>query len=77
MYSYTSNYANKFGDYRRIRGKKGKLFSHGGEGSARWFLIPEHKSLPGGFDFYEGMKETINKGNAEIVTTEEYGSNNL
>jgi predicted dehydrogenase len=73
LYSYTSNYANKFGDYTCIRGKDGTLFSHGGEGSARWFLIPEHQSLPGGFDFYEGMKETINKGKAEIVTAQEYG----
>jgi len=73
LYSYTSNYASMFGDYTCIRGKDGTLFSHGGEGSARWFFVKEHQSLPGGFDFYEGMKETINKGKAEIVTTEEYG----
>jgi predicted dehydrogenase len=73
LYSYTSNYANKFGDYTCIRGKDGTLFSHGGEGSARWFLIPEHQDLHGGFDFYEGMKELISRGKAEIVTTEEYG----
>ena len=73
LYSYTSNYASQFGDYTCIRGKDATLFAHGGEGAARWFLIPEHQRLPGGFDFYEGMKETINKGQAEIVTTEEYG----
>jgi len=73
LYSYTSNYASQFGDYTCIRGKDATLFAHGGEGAARWFLIPEHQRLPGGFDFYEGMKETINKGKAEIVTTEEYG----
>jgi predicted dehydrogenase len=73
LYSYTSNYASMFGDYTCIRGKDGTLFSHGGEGSARWFFVKEHQSLPGGFDFYEGMKETISKGKAEIVTTEEYG----
>ncbi len=73
LYSYTSNYASKFGDYTCIRGKEATLFSHGGEGSSRWFLIPEHQSLAGGFDFYEGMKETIKNGKAEIVTTEEYG----
>jgi predicted dehydrogenase len=73
LYSYTSNYASKFGDYTCIRGKDGTLFSHGGEGSARWFYVPEHQNLMGGFDFYEGMKELINKGKAEIVTTEEYG----
>jgi len=72
LYSYASNYANMFGDYTCIRGKEGTLFSHGGEGSARWFFIPEHQDLPGGFDFYEGMKETIKSGKAEIVTTEEY-----
>jgi predicted dehydrogenase len=72
LYSYTSNYANKFGDYTCIRGKEGTLFAHGGEGSARWFYIPEYQDLPGGFDFYEGMKELVRKGKAEIVTTEEY-----
>jgi predicted dehydrogenase len=72
LYSYTSNYASMFGDYTCIRGKNGTLFAHGGEGSSRWFFIPEHQNLPGGFDFYEGMKETIKSGKAEIVTTEEY-----
>jgi predicted dehydrogenase len=73
LYSYASNYASMFGDYTCIRGKQGTLFAHGGEGSSRWFFIPEHQDLPGGFDFYEGMKETIKSGKAEIVTTEEYG----
>jgi hypothetical protein len=72
LYSYTSNYASMFGDYTCIRGKEGTLFAHGGEGSPRWFFIPEHQHLPGGFDFYEGMKETINTGKAEIITTPEY-----
>ena len=73
MHSYTSNYANKFGDYSCIRGKKGTLFAHGGEGSSRWFFIPEGQDLPGGFDFYEGMKEMVKSGKAEIVSTPEYG----
>jgi len=73
LYSYTSNYASKFGDYSCIRGKNGTLFAHGGEGSPRWFFIPEHQNLPGGFDFYEGMKEAIKNGQAEMITTEEYG----
>ena len=73
LYSYTSNYASKFGDYTCIRGKDGTLFSHGGEGSARWFFVAEHQALTGGFDFYLGMKDLIDKGKAEIVTTEEYG----
>lgn len=73
LYSYTSNYANKFGDYTCIRGKEATLFAHGGEGSARWFFIPEHQKLAGGFDFYEGMATLVKSGKAEIVTTEEYG----
>jgi predicted dehydrogenase len=74
LYSYASNYASMFGDYTCIRGKEGTLFAHGGEGSARWFFIPEHQNLPGGFDFYEGMKETIRNGKAEAVTVPEYGN---
>jgi len=73
MYSYTSNYASKFGDYTCIRGKDGTLFAHGGEGSPRWFFIPEHLELPGGFDFYEGLKEAVKSGKAEMITIEEYG----
>jgi predicted dehydrogenase len=73
LYSYSSSYANKFGDYTCIRGKDGTLFSHGGEGSARWFFVPEHQMLAGGFDFTAGMQDLVNKGKAEIVTTPEYG----
>ena len=72
LYSYNSNYASKFGDYTCIRGKEATLFSHGGEGSSRWFLVPEHQKLIGGFDFYEGMKEAVKAGKAEIVTAPEY-----
>ncbi|MFC1563042.1 Gfo/Idh/MocA family protein [candidate division KSB1 bacterium] len=74
LYSYTSNYANKFGDYSCIRGKDGTLFAHGGEGSSRWFFIPEYQRLPGGFDFYEGLKAAVESGKAEIITSEEYGN---
>ena len=74
MYSYTSNYANKFGDYTCIRGKEGTLYAHGGEGSPRWFLIPEHQHLPGGFDFYTGIQEAVKSGKAEMITTPEYGN---
>ncbi len=73
LYSYSSSYANKFGDYSCIRGKEGTLFAHGGEGSPRWFFIPEHLDLTGGFDFYEGLKEAVKSGKAEMITTEEYG----
>ena len=72
LHSYSSSYANRFGDYTCIRGKEGTLFAHGGEGSPRWFFIPEHLHLPGGFDFYEGFKDAVKSGKAEIITTEEY-----
>jgi predicted dehydrogenase len=71
-YSYTSNYANRFGDYSCIRGKDGTLFAHGGEGSPRWFYIPEHQNFPGGFDFYQGLKSAIDSGKAEIVIPDGY-----
>ena len=74
MYSYTSNYANKFGDYTCIRGKEGTLYAHGGEGSPRWFFIPEHLELPAGFDFYEGLKEAVRSGKAEMITHPDYGN---
>ncbi len=73
LYSYSSSYANRFGDYTCIRGKEGTLFAHGGEGSASWFFIPEHQNLPGGFDFFEGLRELVRKGKAEVVTIKEYG----
>jgi len=72
LYSYTSNYANRFGDYSCIRGKDGTLYSHGGEGSPRWFFIPEHLRLPGGFDFYAGLEQAVKKGQAELITSKEY-----
>lgn len=72
LYSYTSNYANKFGDYSCIRGKDGTLYSQGGEGSPRWFFVPEHQDLPGGFDFYAGFEKAVKKGQAEVITAGEY-----
>lgn len=75
LHSYSSSYANRFGDYTCIRGKNGTLFAHGGEGSASWFFIPEHQQLRGGFDFFEGMKSVVESGKAEIVTCEDYGKN--
>lgn len=73
MHSFATNFGSQFGDYTAIRGKEGTLFSHGGEGSSRWFFIQEHQDLPGGFDVYEGMKELVKSGKAEIITTPEYG----
>ena len=72
LYSYSSSYANKFGDQTVIRGKDGTLYSHGGEGSPRWFFVPEHLKLPGGFDFYEGLKKAVEKGEAEIIMIDEF-----
>jgi predicted dehydrogenase len=70
LYSYSSSYANKFGDHTIIRGKEGTLFSHGGEGSPRWFFIPEHLDLPAGFDFYKGIENAVQSGIAGMVTPE-------
>jgi predicted dehydrogenase len=72
LYSYTTNFGSMFGDYSCIRGKEGTLFAHGGEGSPRWFFVPEHQHLPGGFDFYEGMKAAIQSGKAEMISVPEY-----
>ena len=72
MHSFTTNFGSQFGDYTAIRGKDGTLFSHGGEGNSRWFFIKEHQDLPGGFDFYEGIKELVKSGKAELISTPEY-----
>ena len=72
LYSYSSSYANKFGDHTIIRGKEGTLFSHGGEGSPRWFYIPEHQNLPAGFDFYRGLKDAVDRGLAELIMIPEF-----
>ncbi len=68
LYSYSSSYANLFGDHTVIRGKDATLFADGGEGCPRWFLIPEH--VRGNFDFYHGFDEAIKSGKAQLVTIE-------
>jgi predicted dehydrogenase len=73
LHSYSSSYANRFGDYTCIRGKEATLYSQGGEGSPRWFLVPEVPQ--DGRHFYGGMDEAIRKGEAELVTVE--GNNQL
>jgi len=71
LYSYSSSYANKFGDYTCIRGTDGTLFAQGGEGSPRWFFIPEHQ--PAEFDMYKGFGEEIKNGKAQLIAdTEEF-----
>jgi len=72
LYSYSSSYANKFGDHSIIRGKEGTLFAHAGESGPRWFFIPEHLDLPAGFDFYKGLQEAVESGIAELITVPEF-----
>lgn len=68
LYSFSASYANRFGDHTCIRGKEATLYSQGGEGSPRWFLIPE---VPrDGRHFYGGFEEAVKKGDAELVTIE-------
>jgi predicted dehydrogenase len=73
LYSYSSSYANKFGDHTVIRGKEGTLYAHAGESGPRWFLIPEHLDLPAGFDFYKGLEDAVKNGVAELITVPEFG----
>jgi predicted dehydrogenase len=72
LYSYSSSYANKFGDYTLIRGKEGTLYAHAGESGPRWFFIPEHLDLPAGFDFYKGLEDAVKNGVAELITVPEF-----
>jgi predicted dehydrogenase len=66
LYSFSASYASRFGDHTCIRGKDATLYSQGGEGSPRWFLIPE---VPrDGRHFYGGFQEAVEKGEAELVT---------
>ena len=74
LYSYSSSYANKFGDYSCIRGKDGTLFAQGGEGSPRWFFIPEHTK---DFDFYSGFDDAIKSGKAELIADKDQFNGNL
>jgi len=68
LYSYSSTYGNRFGDYTCIRGKEATLYSQGGEGCTRWFFIPEQ--LVGRFDYYGGFQDAVKNGKAQIVTLE-------
>ena len=44
LYSYSSSYGNYYGDHTIIRGTEGTLYSPGGEGSPRWYFLPEKRS---------------------------------
>jgi len=69
LYSYSSTYANRFGDYTCIRGTEATLYAQGGEGSPRWFLIPEVNNEP--IDMYGGFAELVKKGRAKLITLED------
>ena len=71
LYSYASSYANKFGDHTCIRGKEGTLFAQGGEGSPRWFFVPEHQPIQNEFDLFKGFNEAIKDGKAELIVDKE------
>ena len=73
LYSYSSSYANRFGDYTCIRGKEATLFADGGEGSPRWYFIPER--VHDRFRFTEGLDDLVKSGKAERITPD--GSNKL
>ena len=47
LYSYCSSYGNGYGDHTVIRGTEGTLYSPGGEGSPRWYFVPETRSAWG------------------------------
>jgi len=59
------------GDHTCIRGKDGTLYAQGGEGSPRWFFIPER--VDDAFDLYRGFEEAVKKGRARPVTLGEKG----
>ncbi len=68
MYSYSSTYANRFGDYTCIRGSDATLYAQGGEGSPRWFLIPEANNKP--IDMFGGFAELVKSGRAKLITVD-------
>ncbi len=68
LYSFSTSFGNRFGDYTCIRGKDATLYAQGGEGSPRWFLIPEHGGVH--FDLYGGFDAAVKKGSAQLITLE-------
>jgi predicted dehydrogenase len=44
LYSYSSSYGNGHDDHTVIRGTEGTFYSTGGEGSPRWYFVPETRS---------------------------------
>ncbi len=58
LYSYSSSYGNAHGDHTVIRGTEGTLYSPGGEGSPRWYLVPEARSAWGSNVVFDRRAET-------------------
>ncbi len=69
LYSFSTSFGNRFGDYTCIRGKDATLYAQGGEGSPRWFLLPERGKAE--FDLYSGFEEAVRKGSAQLITAED------
>jgi predicted dehydrogenase len=68
LHSFSVSLGNRSGDHTVIRGKEASLFAQGGEGSPRWFLIPEGENTP--LDFYGGLAEAVRKGAASLLSVE-------
>ncbi len=58
LYSYCSSYGNGHGDHTVIRGTEGTLYSPGGEGSPRWYFVPEARSAWGSNVHFDRRAET-------------------
>jgi len=68
LHSFSTSFGSRFGDYTCIRGKEAVLYAQGGEGSPRWFLVPEHGTVR--FDLYGGLEEAVKKGSAQLIAVE-------
>jgi len=68
LYSFSTSFGNRFGDYTCIRGKEATLYAQGGEGSPRWFLVPEKGAVH--FDLYGGFEAAVKKGSAQLIAVE-------
>ena len=68
LYSFSTSFGGRFGDYTCIRGKEAALYAQGGEGCPRWFLVPERGGAR--FDLYGGFEQAVKKGSAQLITIE-------
>ncbi len=65
--SFSTSFGCRFGDHTCIRGKEAALYAQGGEGSPRWFLVPEHGVH---FDEYGGFEQAVKKGSIKLISVE-------